>query len=98
MNAGHPKDAKQAYKLDASAAGGALDVLGNFNIGTTSTAVTSYRRILPGLTLGGQAGARCGGASRPTCASPSLDAGDPVKGAKVKAGGKSGTTTGREAA
>ena len=41
----------QAYKLDASAAGGALDVLGNFNIGTASTAVTSYRRILPGLTL-----------------------------------------------
>ena len=41
----------QAYKLDASAAGGALDVLANFNIGTTSTAVTSYRRILPGLTL-----------------------------------------------
>ena len=51
VNAGHPKDAAQAYKLDASAVGGALDALGNFNIGTTSTAVTSYRRILPGLTL-----------------------------------------------
>ena len=57
VNAGHPKDAAQAYKLDASAAGGALDVLGNFNIGDHARrAVTSYRRILPGLTLRGQPG------------------------------------------
>ena len=35
VNAGHPKGAMQAYKLDASAVGGALDVLGNFNIGTS---------------------------------------------------------------
>ena len=47
VNAGHPKDARQAYKVDASAAGGALDVLGNFNIDTTPTAVTSYRRVFP---------------------------------------------------
>ena len=42
VNAGHPRAAMQAYKLDASAAGGALDVLGNFNIGTTASAVTSH--------------------------------------------------------
>ena len=51
VNAGHPKDALQAYKVDASATGGALDVLGNFNIDTSANAVTSYRRLLPGLTL-----------------------------------------------
>ena len=91
MNAGHPKDAMQAYKLDGSAAGGALDVLANFNIGTTSTAVTSHRRILPGLTL----------RARPTRVrrgEPTevrftvLDAGDPVQGARVTADGESGRT------
>ena len=56
VNAGHPKDAAQAYKLDANAAGNALDVLANFNIGTTTDAVTSYRRLLPGLTLQAQPG------------------------------------------
>ena len=91
VNAGHPKDAAQAYKLDASAAGGAVDALGNFNIGTTSTAVTSYRRILPGLTLKARP-------QRVRRGDPTgvrftvLDAGAPVKGAKVKVAGKSGTT------
>ena len=91
VNAGHPRDAMQALKLDGSAVGGALDVLGNFNIGTTSTAVTSHRRILPGLTL----------LARPTRVrrgEPTevgftvLDAGDPVQGARVTADGESGRT------
>jgi hypothetical protein len=86
VNAGHPKDAAQAYDVDADAVGGSLDVFGNFNIGTTTTAVTSYRRIVPGLTL--RAKARKGGAVRFTV----LDAGDPVKGATVTAGGRSGKT------
>ena len=94
VNAGHPRDAMQAYKLDASDADGALDVLANFNIGTTSTAVTSYRRILPGLTL----------RARPTRmrrGEPTevrftvLDAGDPVQGARVTADGESGRTNGQ---
>ena len=81
----------QAYKLDGSAAGGALDVLGNFNIGTTSTAVTSHRRILPGLTLRASPGRLRRGA--PTVVRFTvLDAGAPVRGARVRAGGKSGTT------
>jgi hypothetical protein len=91
VNAGHPKDAAQAYKLDASAVGGALDVLGNFNIGTTTSAVTSYRRILPGLTLT----ARPGRLRRGTETEVSFtvrDAGAPVKGARVRAGGRSATT------
>ena len=70
VNAGHPKDALQAYKVDASAAGGALDVLGNFNIDTSATAVTSYRRLLPGLTLQASARGSCARARRPPCASP----------------------------
>ena len=91
VNAGHPKDAAQAYKLDASAAGGALDLLGNFNIGTSSSAVTSYRRILPGLTLAGPPGrAAQGRADRVRFTV--LDAGEPVKGARVAAGGGSGRT------
>jgi len=91
VNAGHPKDALQAYKVDASAAGGALDVLGNFNIDTSSTAVTSHRRLLPGLTL--QADPRKLPKGEKTAVRFAVrDAGDAVKGAKVKAAGLSGTT------
>jgi hypothetical protein len=91
VNAGHPRDAMQAYKLDASAAGGALDVLANFNIGTTTTAVTSYRRILPGLTLKARP-PRVRRGERTVVRFTVLDAGEAVKGAKVRAGGMSGTT------
>jgi hypothetical protein len=92
VNAGHPRDAAQAYVLDASAAGGAVDVLGNFNIGNTTTAVTSYRRIRPGLTLGARPKKINRG--EPTLVRFTvLDAGAPVKGATVRAGGKSGTTS-----
>jgi hypothetical protein len=94
VNAGHPKDAMQAYKLDASAAGGALDVLANFNIGTTSSAVTSHRRILPGLTL--QASPERLRRGKPTTVRFTvLDAGTAVKGARVRAAGASGTTDSR---
>jgi hypothetical protein len=91
VNAGHPKDAAQAYKLDASAVGGALDVLGNFNIGTASTAVTSYRRILPGLTLKARP-QRVPRGERTEVRFTVLDAGAAVKGAKVKVSGESATT------
>jgi hypothetical protein len=93
VNAGHPKDAMQAYKLDGSAVGGALDILGNFNIGTTSTGVTSHRRILPGLTLRARPGRVRRG--EPTeVRFTVLDAGDPVRGARVRADGESGRTDG----
>ena len=84
----------QAYKLDASAAGGALDVLANFNIGTSSNAVTSHRRILPGLTL--QASPERLRRGRPTTVRFTvLDAGTAVRGARVTAAGASGRTDGR---
>ena len=91
VNAGHPKDAVQAYKVDASAAGGALDVLGNFNIGDTTTAVTSYRRLRPGLTLKAKPGKLRKG-EKTDVRFTVRDAGAAVKGAKVRAGGRSGTT------
>jgi hypothetical protein len=94
VNAGHPKDALQAYKVDASPAGGALDVLGNFNIDTSATAVTSYRRLLPGLTLKAKP-ARLRKGKKTEVRFTVRDAGAAVKGAKVKAGGKSGTTNGK---
>ena len=94
VNAGHPKDAAQAYKLDANAAGNALDVLANFNLGTTTDAVTSYRRLRPGLTLKAHPGRLRKG--EPTAVRFTvLDAGDAVSGARVKAAGRSGTTDGR---
>jgi hypothetical protein len=93
VNAGHPKGAAQAYKLDASAAGGALDVLGNFNIGTSTTAATSYRRIRPGLTLRARPG-KLRRDERTEVRFTVSDAGAPVQGAKVAAGGESGTTNG----
>ena len=94
VNAGHPEDAAQAYKLDASAAGGALDLLGNFNIGSSSDAVTSYRRILPGLALDADPG-RLRRGRRTAVRFTVADAGDPVKGARVTADGKAGTTDGK---
>jgi hypothetical protein len=93
VNAGHPRDAAQAYKLDASAMGGLLDVLGNFNIGTTTTAVTSHRRIRPGLTLRVRPRAVRRGVGT-SVRFTVLDAGDPVQGARVTAGGEAGQTNG----
>jgi hypothetical protein len=84
----------QAYKLDASAVGGMLDVLGNFNIGTTSTAVTSHRRIRPGLTLRARPRALRRG-ERTDVRFTVLDAGDPVQGARVTVGGASARTSGQ---
>lgn len=94
VNAGHPKDALQAYKLDANVAGNALDVLANFNIGTSSDAATSYRRLLPGLTL--QASPARLRSDAPTEVRFTVsDAGDAVSGARVKVGRASGTTDSR---
>ena len=94
VNAGHPKDAAQAYKLDGSAVGDAVDVLANFNIGTTASAITSYRRLLPGLTL--EASRQRVRRGEPTTVRFTVtDAGSPVKGARVTAGGDSGRTDSR---
>jgi len=94
VRAGRPRGTLQAYRLDASAAGGALDVLALFNIGTSSDAATFHRRLRPGLTLRARPGRLPRG--RTTSVRFTVrDAGDPVRGARVTAGGRSGTTDGR---
>jgi hypothetical protein len=94
VNGGHPKGALQAYKLDANAAGNALDVLASFNIGSTTDAVTSYRRLRPGLTLQASP-ARLRRGRQTDVRFTVRDAGAPVRGARVTVAGRSGATDSR---
>ena len=67
-------------------------MLGNFNVGISSTSASTYhRRVLPGLALAASP-AKLRKGRTTTVRFTVRDAGDPVKGATVKAGGKSGTT------
>lgn len=94
VTAGRPRGTLQAYRLDGSAVGGAVDVLGVFNIGTSSNAATFHRRLLPGLSLSADPERLRSG--RGTGVRFTVrDAGDPVRGARVRAGGRSGTTDAR---
>jgi hypothetical protein len=86
VDAGQPKHAGSLYSLDANATpGGGADLFGNYGIGTNPTTSTFYARIDPGLTLTAK---KSGSHYSFTV----TDAGSPVKGAKVKGAGKSGTT------
>ena len=91
VTAGRPRGTLQAYRLDGSAAGGAVDVLGVFNIGTSSSAATFHRRLLPGLSLSASPGRLRRGRATEVRFTV-RDAGQAVRGARVSAGGKSGTT------
>ena len=91
VDAGRPRGSAAAYQLGASPTGAALDVLANFNIGTEARSATYHRRILPGLTL--RASPRRLRRGRPQDVRFVVsDAGDPVRGARVRAGGASGLT------
>jgi hypothetical protein len=92
VSAGRAGKAEAAYRLDASAApGGGVDLLGNFNDGTSSITSTYHRRILPGLSLrAAPAKVRKGEGTRVRFTV--LDAGAPVKDAVVDAAGERGTT------
>jgi hypothetical protein len=80
-----------AYDVDASPIGAtALDAFGVFALNDGSPQATFTRRILAGLTLVAKGTPHRGKAGKLTFSV--LDAGDPVKGAKVKAGGASGKT------
>ena len=85
VDVGVVKDAHSVYTLDVSATQNSADVLAVFGIGTGADSSTYVKRVLPGLTL---AAKRAGN----TVTFTVTDAGDPVSGAKLKAGGKSGTT------
>jgi hypothetical protein len=94
VRVGRPKHAISAYDVDASAIGAsALDVFGSFALNSGTPLATYTRRILPGLTL-----LAAGAPRRGTDAKVRFtvrDAGDPVDGAKVRAGGDSGRTDGK---
>ena len=85
VDLGRVKDGTSVYSVDADATSGALDVLALFGIGTTSGGSTYVTRALPGLTV--KVSKSSHGATFTV-----TDAGAPVKGAKVKAGGRSGKT------
>lgn len=91
VDAGRPAGAPAAYQLDASPVGNALDVLANFNIGTQPRSATYYRRIKPGLTLTARP-SRLRRGVRQGVDFTVTDAGDPVRGARVAAGGASATS------
>ena len=91
VNAGRAGKAFQVYHLDASATDGALDILARFSVGTTSDAATFHTRVLPGLTLKSSRLRIPGDTTTPVTFTV-LDAGQPVKGARVRAAGESDTT------
>ena len=91
VNAGRAARAPVAYQLGASPIGNALDVLANFNIGSSSRSATYHRRILPGLALSARP-SRLRRGVRQSVDFVATDAGDPVSGVRVAAGGVSGAT------
>ena len=91
VKAGRAPNSTAAYRLDASPFKGALDIVGNFNIGATSATAAYHRRILPGLTLTASPDTLRKGDTRRVRFTV-LDAGSGVKGARVAAGGGSATT------
>jgi hypothetical protein len=91
VSGGQVNDSVAAYRLDAGALLGTVDVLASFSIGTTAKAATFHRRLQPGLTLtASPARLRRGG--RQNVRFTVSDAGDPVAGARVTAAGRSATT------
>jgi hypothetical protein len=88
VNAGVVKGTNSVYELDANATASSLDLLALFGIGAESGGATYHARINPGLTL---TASRSGKKVRYTV----TDAGDPVRGATVRAAGKSDRTDGK---
>jgi hypothetical protein len=85
VDAGAVKDAGSTYSLDLSAASSGADVMAVFGSTKDQFSSTYITRVLPGLTLAAKR-------SKNKVTFTVTDAGDPVKGATVKAGGKSGKT------
>jgi hypothetical protein len=83
---GAPRGASDTWKLDGSAQVGRLDLLGLFTLAGTDATWDS--QLLPGLSASGKA--RRGGRLTVTV----TDAGQPVSGATVRAGGHSAKTGG----
>jgi hypothetical protein len=80
-----PSKAGDAWKLDADAQTGRVDVLGSFT--TPAGLATWHTQVLPGLTLVAQTAKRLKG-GRASIKVRVLDAGAPVAGASVAAAGR----------
>jgi hypothetical protein len=90
VNARAVKGTHSVSALDAVATAGALDILALFGTGSESGGSTYVTRVLPGLTLAAKPSSL---PARPRKVTFRVtDAGDPVPGAKVSAGGRSATT------
>ena len=91
VDAGRPRNAGSMYRLDGSATPTALDLFANTGIGVSPTTATWKTRVLPGLTFtASPQRLRLGRTSAVTFTV--RDAGNPVRGARVAAQGKSGHT------
>jgi hypothetical protein len=88
VDAGAPPGAFSGYRLDGNALTGALDLFGSFSIGSSSSIATWYRRVSPGLTLTATPTSLHRGHNT-SVTFVVTDAGDPVKGARVSAAGRS---------
>lgn len=91
VNAGRPTRASSIYRIDGSPTDSALDLFANTSIGISSTSSTFERRIFPGLTLTANPRRLHRGRTSDVTFRVT-DAGDPVAGARVRSGGKSGIT------
>jgi hypothetical protein len=85
VDAGAVRGAHSTHSVDASATANALDILALFGTGNSSGGATYVKRVHPGLTL--RARKRSGRVTFTV-----TDAGDPVRGAKVRLAGRSGRT------
>jgi hypothetical protein len=85
VDAGAVRGAHSTYSVDASATANALDVLALFGTGNVSGGATYVKRVRPGLTLKARR-------HSDQVTFTVTDAGDPVRGATVRLGGRSGRT------
>jgi hypothetical protein len=85
-----PAGQGSAYKIDGNAQSGALDLVVMFGAVGSSQQAQWHTQILPGLDLATKPAKIDGGKS--TAVKFTVTDPDPVKGAKVSAGGKSATT------
>jgi hypothetical protein len=86
-----PAAQQSAYKIDGNAQSGALDLVVLFG-GPSSQQAQWHAQLLPGLAITAKPAKIAGGKS--TAVKFTVSDPDPVKGAKVSAGGKSATTDG----
>jgi hypothetical protein len=85
VDAGAVKGAQSTFTLDISGTSSGADLLAVFGVDDQPSASTYVTRVLPGLSLAAKR-------AKHRVTFTVTDAGDPVKGATVKAGGKSGKT------